>query len=261
MARSIDAGTLVTLPKMDAGEAHALARSLVAAATEKKGKKTAHVAGLTPGATAALEALVAAEEALESATQQSLAGSDRPDVRAADRAEDAAWSALFDFLTGWSKLPETVSQSGLATKLLAELFPDRLAFTKLPFKTEWAEVDHRIQRIDAGLSKYLDLLGAKPFLAEIRSAHAGYSEALGISTGVQPAKASKSLGVKDPLRALGDALRTYALQAVAIAIPGDKASEKLSARLLAPLARWESPRRKASPKPATPVSAPSTPKS
>ena len=175
MTRALAPSDLVALPRgLDSESLHTLAQALIVPAKKAKLGKPLETA---------LAALEEADKALSAATNAQLALPQGLDVRAADHAEDRVWSALFDVLTGWSKLPDEQAEGKVAAKLLAELFPDRLTFTQLPFKTEWSEVDKRITRIKkGGLGKSLASLGLQPFLDAIDDAHATYSAALGITT-------------------------------------------------------------------------------
>lgn len=246
MTRSIDATSLVALPQLNAPSARALVQELVTAAeAEKK---------LSKDVAAALAKLQTADAALAKAASGALAGTQTADQKAADHAEDAVWSGLFDVLTGFTKLPEGFAQGPLAHKLLDQLFPDRLGFTRLPFKAEWAEVEGRLAKLKTGgLEGDVSSLAGDDFLKAIREVHAAYGEALGV-TKAKIAPAPKK--VRAALDAVLKALRSYVLKVAAVADEDEPKSVELVARLLQPVTSWESrqaPRgKKAAKKPATP---------
>jgi len=228
MARSYDIRELVTLPRLDANGADALVTELLAHA---KGKK------LAASVESARKALVETQKELKSAMTarlQTLPAADTARARAADQAEDNAFSATHDWLTGYSKLPDSFAQAAVARRLLGALFRDGLKFTQLPYKLEWAEADARLRAIadDASLEDAFTTLGGKVFLENLRKAHKEYGEALGLTSPKQPEQAT--VLVKEPLAAVRTALRTYVLRVLA-----DDDGE-LAETLLAPLVAWES---------------------
>jgi hypothetical protein len=82
------------------------------------------------------------------------------------------------------------------------------------------------------------------FLKNLAAAHKEYGEALGITS----AKAATPSGgnVAEPLTEAKEALRKYLLQVSAYADDTDPTTTELTEALLAPLAEWQSPARKAS---------------
>lgn len=225
---------LVQLPRLDAASAVALVRTLLTLADDKK--------KLPPGVAQAKKRLgVVHKEVAEALTKRLSVGLIDPQrARLADRGEDLAFSALFDFLTGWSKLPAPSKQSAIAHHLLTALFPAGLRFTLLGFQQEWAECQARLDRIDReGLAAQLKLLGGEPFLDNLRAAHKEYGEALGVTLARTDA-APPTAVVKEPLVRLQDALRKYVLQVIAQVEESDATSAQLAKDLLAPLSEWQS---------------------
>lgn len=149
---------------------------------------------------------------------------------------DGVLSGMFDWLYGWSKLPNE-PQAKVARSLLAELFPKGLKFTQLPYKLEWSQVEARIVRIDArGLDTKIRQLGGAPFLTQLRKAHKEYGEALGI-TGVLAVE-EPAAGVRDAYDNFLIALRNYVLKVAAHVEPDEPETGELAAILLAPLHAW-----------------------
>jgi hypothetical protein len=248
MARKIDADELVALPNMDAAEARALAASLLTAG--KKAKKD-----LSGSAKRALSRIKSTAKKLGESVQAA-AGAGRSAVRQADVAEDAAWSALYSWLTGFSKLPEGIAERAKADTLLGALFPDRLHFTHLPFKAEWTAVQDRVLKLEQGLSKTIESLGGKPFLEAIRTAHAEYGKTLGTTSEVPLDPKADGKTVREPLTELQSEIRDYVVKVTALVEPGKAATTKLAKKLLRPLTEWKPTDRRASPEPAPAPRAP-----
>ena len=245
---------LVTIPVLDAASATTLLhRLLTVAATIKK---------LPPRIEQARKLLAAALANLQAALKARLsAGSgDTQRAKQADRAIDVAFSALYDFLTAFSKLPEGTPQRDSAQALLNVLFADGLRFTILSYVKEWAEASARLQRIaDDKLDAPIKALGGEVFLKNLAAAHKEYGEALGI-TSAKAATPTVST-VAEPLTEAKEALRKYLLQVSAHADDTDPTTTELTEALLAPIAEWQSPTRKASSEdaPVTPAADPQAP--
>ncbi|MCK6590828.1 MAG: hypothetical protein L6Q76_24990 [Polyangiaceae bacterium] len=238
MARSFTAQDLIVLPRLSADEAVVLITQTLtvaeAKAEETKGKQL-------PGALArSQKRLLAAHTELESATRPAALTLDTQAKRRADRALDNAWSATFDWLSGWCKLPpEKNPYLDDAKALLAMAFPEALSFTKLPYKLQWKESQDRLELIVKGQhEKTFKRLGGEAFWALLKEAHEAYGRALHITV-PKPAEAPVPNRQAALLTALS-ALRDYATRAAAHADPDVPGSEALSEALLAPLASWES---------------------
>jgi hypothetical protein len=253
MARTYDIRDLITLPRLDASSADALVTEVLTCA---KGKSMA------APIESARKNLIEAQKALKGALMsrlQAVSATDSARAREADKAEDAAFSATFDWLTGFSKLPDTYEEVVVAERLLVALFRDGLKFTQLAYKLEWAEADARLRAIaeDRALEDGFEKLGGEIFLKNLRKAHKEYGDALGITT---PKGAEvPAVAVKEPLTAVRTALRTYVLRVLA----HGEDDPALAETLLAPLAAWEAPNAlrgtKGAPKPVTPGDASPSP--
>lgn len=233
MARSYDADRLIVLPRLDASGADALVTEVLA---------RARAVTLPASIERARKHLEAAQKVLRaalSARHQALPSATKDEARAADRDEDAAFSAIFDWSKGLSKLPDALAESGVALRLHTALFGDGLTFTQLPYKLEWAEADARVRAIanDPSLEEAFTSLGGKVLLDNLRRAHKRYGRALGVtSTKAEPE--APLAGVGEPLAEVIAALRLYALRVAAHA-EGDDAEDASLSELLAPLVAWE----------------------
>ncbi len=238
MTRSFDAADIVVLPVLDVSAAITLGEALTTAAeTASKSKK------LSKAVTKSLLVLGNRHQVLrEGAAERLRAGQGVDGTRTVmtDRRSDGAWGALFSWLGGWSKLPDSVPQSGKARTITGELFPEGLKFLTLPYKEQWAESDTRLLRI-AGQKHDAEIesLGGKVFLDELRAAHAEYGEALGITK--PPEKPAAETNLRDALTAFRNALRAYVVRVSAQVEEDDAESIALASALLEPLVNWQSP--------------------
>jgi hypothetical protein len=168
----------------------------------------------------------------------------RPEVapakvkKEADRVIDNAWSAFYNWLSGWCKLP--ISRNPLRERcdhLFAICFFEGLIFTLRAYKIEWQDSDNRIKSIDKeGHRQTISDLGGDPFIAEIDDAHAFYGKVLGITAPRSPAEVATLGSKRDALLA---AIRDYVTRVTAHAEPDDPGSQELVDRLLRPLVEWE----------------------
>jgi hypothetical protein len=230
--RGFGAFDLVRLPRLNGHTAQSLAQAVLAAADG---------ASLSAGAKEALAEVEAALIKLAEVVRGRLpsGAEDGPRVKLADAAVDAAWSATYEWLGGWSKLPLAAGAKTAAT-LRARLFPNKRSFLQLKVVKQWAESEARLTLIaEQGLGASFTELGGAAFLADLRATHAAYGEALGITKAaeVAPHEAER---LKDALTALADALRGYVLQASAMARKSDPTSRALVERLLLPITSWAS---------------------
>lgn len=155
--------------------------------------------------------------------------------RAADRATDNAWAALQRRLAAYAQLPaEYYPDATRAEELGALLFADGLRFLTLPWKSQWAEGDKRIQQIaEQKLAGDIDRIAGSPFLAEVLRTHEAYGKALGIAEPLPESPAPVTIA--EPLLALRRALKRYALQVIATADEDSPASVEAVVRALAPI--------------------------
>jgi hypothetical protein len=233
MTRGFDSSDLVQLPRLDSASAQTLGTQVLATA---KGKT------LTASITEALDDLASSHHALQTAATQrlpTLEGADPTRAKNADQALDASWSALFDFLTGWSKLPDHANAE-VASKLLAQLFPEGLRFAQLAYKLEWAESNTRLLIIkERKLEAELETLGAAPIIKRLREAHKEYGDALGVTTAAKASVAAATL--RDALDEFSDSLRHYIVRVAASVRKRDPKSAALAQLLLAPVQSWQTP--------------------
>jgi hypothetical protein len=239
MARSFSANNLVTLPKLDARAALALGAALhTAAKTYLVKNKLKELPSRIAKANTKLSAATAHLQATV-ASRLSTSTGDSARAQAADRALDAVWSALYDWLTGWSKLPRS-SQAKIAAPILADIFPEGLRFILLAYKLQWAESAARLEKIKkANYDDAIKTLGGEPFLKDLRACHKEYGDALGV-TEVPSEKVTAT--IREALDTFSMSLRKYALAVTAFAEDEDEneSAAPLADALLAPLAEWES---------------------
>ena len=229
--RTYTMNDVIQLPRLDASGALALGAQLVNAA--KAAPK------LPKPLSRAYAGVASSLDVLRRANADRLPVPEVEDTKrapTADRWIDAVLSGMFDWLHGWSKLPNE-PQAEVARSLLTELYPTGLKFIQLNYKLEWAEVEARLVRIDTrGLDAKLRQLGGAAFLTQLRKAHKEYGEALGMA-GVLPADAPPA-GVRDAYDSFLLALRNYVLKVTAHVEPNEPETAELAAVLLAPLQVW-----------------------
>jgi hypothetical protein len=231
MARSFGSVDLVQLPKLGALSAQLLGKTMIVAAQGK---------ALPATAAEALADLASAHEALQRAVIRRLPKPSETDrARAADVALDAAWSALYGTLKGWSRAAGR-PEGAIAAALLPQLFPDGVRFVLLPFKLEWVQSVGRLGLIEKmGLGEELDKLSCGQLLQWIREAHKEYGEALCLTTAA--ARETDTTTIRDALSAFNGALREYVLRVAASVSKRDPKTSTLAEVLLAPIERWTRP--------------------
>ncbi len=230
-SRPISADTLVILPRLTAVSTARLLQELLSAAQAEK-KLPAAIVPDRDDLTQAQEALQ-----VELAKRLTGEGEDTPVVRAADKVEDNAFGALFDWLSAFARLPANAHpESAKAATVLQSVFAGGLSFLAVRPHDEWQEAEIRTRLLaDKGYDKTIEQLGGKPFLDEITSAHKAYGEALGITV-VKLAPESPAVRVARD-NAI-DLIRSYVLRVAALVRKSDPQTEALSQRLLAPLVHW-----------------------
>lgn len=226
---------LIQLPRFDAVSAVALGERLAQVAAVE--------ADLPRPVRRALDTLEEELGALRQAAAARLASAAAADpvaVAEADRTLDACWSALFDWLTGFSKLPEGIAEAEEARTLLAALYPDGLSFILLPYELEWNQSDLRLARIASEpLGERIHALGGQVFLDALTRAHTSYGKLLGLPR-AQGAKDPGTTSVAEALESFAAALRMYALKVTALVEVDEPETSALSARLLDPLLHYKS---------------------
>jgi hypothetical protein len=230
-SRPISADTLVILPRLTAiSTARLLQELLSAAAAEKK-----LPAAIVPDR----DDLTQAQEALQVELAKRLTGEgeDTPVVRAADKVEDNAFGALFDWLSAFARLPANAHpESAKAGAVLQSVFADGLSFLTVRPHDEWQEAEIRARLlVEKGHDKTIEQLGGKAFLDEITSAHKAYGKALGITVAKLAPESPAIRVARD--NAL-DVIRSYVLRVAALVRKSDPQTEALAQRLLAPLVNW-----------------------
>lgn len=206
MAQEIDFTAYLSAPAVDAAGGVALGVALLAAAPKKPPASIRRAAHALRKSTLALQSAWKLTEAAAT-----------PDRRGADHRMDVAWNAFWNRLHAYAELPsEDYPRAGHAAAREATLFGDGLAFLKLPYAREWAESERRLRMLDdKKLESELREIVGQDFIAEVRAAHAAYGDALGITEA--QAAPPDVVKVQQPLRDLQAAVRSYALQVVAVA--------------------------------------------
>lgn len=235
LERSIlSADDLIQLPRFDSVGAVALGEQLLQAANAEK-----ELPRSVQRAKEALEEDLAKLRAASVARLASAAASAPAVVADADRALDGCWTALYDWLTGFSKLPDTTREAKEARGLLTELYPDGLSFILLPYEVEWRQSDLRLSRLaNEPLGDRVRELGGQVFLDSLRHAHATYGRLLGLPrpTGFKDPHAA---GLSEALESFVAALRVYARKMMVHVELESPDTAELSNRLLEPLLHWQ----------------------
>ena len=229
----VNAEDLIQLPRFDAVGAVAVGDLLLAAAGARELPRS------ILRARDVLAEELAALRIAAAARIEAMGGTDPSVLAAADAVLDGCWSALFDWLTGFSKLPESTPQSAEARALLAELYPDGLSFIFLPYEFEWSQSELRLDLIaEAKLGDRLRALGGAPFTTALAEAHRHYGLLLGLYSHPAPAAVVSSL--RPALERFASALRNYALKVTALVEVDEPATAALAKALLEPLFSWKS---------------------
>jgi hypothetical protein len=232
MARTYSYLDLVRLPRLDGMAAQALGAEVLAAAKDRR------LPEAIADARAGLESACTVLKAAAVSRLPTTVTGDPSRSKTADVIVDACWGALFDVLSGWSKLPDDECAE-IATDLLAQIYPEGLKFVLFSYKLEWAESNTRIAIIkERKLDKSIEKLGAGPILKRLREAHKEYGEALGVTAA--SAAPAATAGIRDALDGFSDALRRYVVCVSASIRSKDPKSSELAQHLLDPIQRWES---------------------
>ena len=138
------------------------------------------------------------------------------DKRPADQRLDRAWAAVGGRLQTLAELPQTLDEASQAARLYARIFPDGLAFLRLPYERQWAQSEQRLEQLaHEELGAAVEELVGAFVLTELRDAHANYGRVLGITDAKPGAVAAPNL--LEQLRVVQQAMTGYALQLVAAA--------------------------------------------
>ncbi len=228
------------MPVLDSPGTLALARSLIELAG-RPWERTVRPAALSSSEIQlALRRLVSAENELAQATRRGELAS-RPELRQpVDLAVDTAWTAMYERLRAYAMLPvEQTQEARHAQDLLRTLFPDGLAFLRLPYEKQWEEGENRLRTIgQLRLTADLHRLAGSEFLTEVRRTHELYGKVLGLprqTDGRDAREADDSPLDGATLRelrfAVSRAISQYALKIVALADEDDQ----LVRRVLMPI--------------------------
>ena len=152
-----------------------------------------------------------------------------------------------------------MARVGVANGRSLTLFSTGLGFLRRPAAERWGETERRLANIEShNLAADFAALGGAEILTALQDAHAAVGKATGI-TAAPPAPATPTL-VGERLDAWKAAVRCYILQIAANASLDDTAAGRaLAARLLAPVAEWESAPRARAEKPAVSPPPPAVP--
>jgi hypothetical protein len=239
-AREIPNGDLIQLPRFDASGAVSLGADLLRAAEAQP-----DLPSPIQRARVELDAQLAALRAAIEARLAAATSADPARVAAVANADcnlDACWSALFDWLTGFSKLPGVARETAEAVELLRELYPDGLSFISLPYELEWRESEGRVRRIASEtLGERIQKLGGRPFLDALRKAHKEYGDLLGLPRAAGAQK-NDDARLREALDAFTAALREYALRVTAHVEMDAPDTAKLARALLTPLMSYRGAR-------------------
>ena len=230
MSRTFDPMTLATIPHLSGLSANNLAERLRTAAAG---------VSLTPPVQQALARLVASHDVLRRELGDRLPPEEeKVATRAADLALDAVYSGISDWCKGFSKLPDALAPgvAAKASRISMALFPNKLAFTRLPFQLQWSESQVRLEVIqERGLDAVFAELGGTVFLTALRQAHENYGRALGITQELQqPERAEVRQAIAD-FRAT---VSRYVVQVIAFADAGGEQEGETARKLLQPLTEW-----------------------
>jgi hypothetical protein len=232
MARSFSAGSIVRLPRLNALTTARLLHELLTAARAES--------PLPPWLALDVAELTEVLGKLDAELTRRLQGDGKttPVVAAADRVEDTAFTAFFDWLTGWSLLRAEHHPEALGARaVLDAVFPQGRAFLALRPVDEWQEAELRLQLIaDKGHEATVTQLGGQPFLDELRAAHAAYGEALGITT-LKPTP--EPPGLRAARDAAIEVVRGYVMRVSGHVRAKDHTTRALADRLLTPLVHWK----------------------
>jgi hypothetical protein len=236
---SLSYDDLIQLPRFDAAGAISLGERLLAVAAAVP-ELPRPIGRAKDTLAEALGVLRAAAEARLASRLAAASTSDADVVNEADATLDACWTALYEWLSGFAKLPDTYGETREARALLAELYPDGLGFIMLPYELEWGQSDLRLGRIASEtLGERIKKLGGAVFIEALQAAHWQYGQLLGLPRLPSSAGGDKP-SAREALDAFGSALRVYALKVTANIEVDEPETGVLSNKLLAPLLHWQS---------------------
>lgn len=235
--RSFNPSDFVALPRYSASGAVALGASLLSAYKEEKSSD------LPKSVVASAKRLFGSYEALESDFTQHIIDTApvTDELRQTDTDVDGCWVSLQTLLSSYSRLPAQGKDQDLKAKareIQSVVFPDGLKFILLPYKLEWAESQGRLNIIDErGYAGDIEALGGKMILATLRRTHQKYGDLQGLSKVSAP---ERIVDLRGKLDTFSNELREYIVKVSATVDRDVDGSDQLAARLLAPVAKWQS---------------------
>ncbi|UQA56622.1 hypothetical protein [Polyangium aurulentum] len=229
MPRSFAAADVVTLPRVDARDAVALASAVEAAAAGQQ--------GVPPYVLSAVAQIADDRQALQKAIAAGPpAGAIT--IKEADRVEDLAITSLYALLMAWGRLAEFLPEAKGAQEVVDRVFKDGVSFVNSKVEKEWAVIDSKLKAIsDEGLDAKLAAVGALPILEFLKQTHATYGAVIGTTDAVaEPVEVGK-------LReALLDSLRVYVMRASGLVERNKPETQALADALLRPITEWRTSR-------------------
>lgn len=246
--RSFAAQDLIVLPSVSGSETVAMVKQLETRAAETK---------LSADVSDALAEVCAYRDALVAAQAKKLAQAPTTSAEAveADRVLDRAWGSTSDWLLAWLRLgdPDFVAH---AETLSSALFPHGTSFINLPYLGEWSESDLRVRTIkEKKLEPHFKALGGEVYLSAIKTAHAAYGKALGVTESSKRPE-PEPVDVRQALLDTHDAIREYVAKVMATVSKKKPNSAQIAATLLEPITSRETRRRKGA---ASPTKTPGSP--
>ncbi len=132
-------------------------------------------------------------------------------VQPLDTALDSLWRGIHMIVSGQLELG--LSRSPAAARLQVALYPEGLSFITKKFREQWAEGDKRLTKLeDATLKQDLTNVCGADVLPALQARQNEYGAALGITANDA---ADATARVLEPLRALRNSIRSYALKLMA----------------------------------------------
>ncbi len=211
----LDARNYVDFPTVDVARTVAFGIELTQRVPRSSAKGDAdEMARIRTAAKGMRDGLVALREGwlARSLTQPTL-------VRPLDIDFDAAAAAVLARLTPWAVFAsvgdDRAQKAARAAEIIALIFPNRLDFTRLELKSEWAEAQKRFDIIEARkLNEDLDGLAGAIFVARMRETHVSLGRGLGL-VGEPVEGDASAVDLLETLRETRAAIGFYLLQLTA----------------------------------------------
>ncbi len=246
MPRSFTATAIVSLPRVDARDAIALASAVEAAAAGQQ--------GVPAYVLSAVGQIAADRQVLQKAISAGPPAGTLT-IKEADRVEDLAVTSLYALLVAWGRLEEFLPEAKGAQEVVDRLFKDGVSFVNSRVEKEWAIIDSKLKTIaDEGLEAKIAAVGALPILHFLKQTHATYGAVIGTTdTAADPVEIGKHR------EALLDSLRVYVMRASGLVERNQPETQALADALLRPIVEWRSPKPAAKDKAEGSATQPGTP--